>query len=67
MADEGEEFGHALNQQEPNDPPVIMPSGYTAVEQYLNELAEWLVRSQRLMADRIKKPPERPFTVEQGF
>ncbi len=43
MADEWE-LRHGFNPQEPNDRHALMPSGYTAVEQYLNELAERLIR-----------------------
>ncbi len=34
---------HGLDPQNGNDHTTIMPSGYTAIEQYINELASWLI------------------------
>jgi hypothetical protein len=38
------ELKHGLNQNDPNDNNKIMPSGYTAMEEYINDRAEILLR-----------------------
>jgi hypothetical protein len=38
------EDSHGLNKQDPSDHSDIMPSGYSAIEEYINELAERLIQ-----------------------
>ena len=42
MADDWE-LNHELSPSNPNDHTTIMPSGYTAIEEYINQLADALV------------------------